>query len=439
MTATASQIPATLAGLEVDVEDLVPYRTNPRRGNLQVIAESLRTHGQYRPIVVRKDTNEVLAGNHTLLAARDLGWTRIAATYVDCDDDTAAKIVLVDNRANDLAGYDDRLLAELLREVETDLTGTGYEPADLAALLAELDGDPESRTDVDDIPLLEPEPHTRTGDVWLLGPHRLAVGDSRDPAVVGAACAGAQASLVVTDPPYNVAYTGKTRDALTIENDAMSPEDFRRFLVDAYAAMFEHTGKGCPIYVFYATAEEINFRTALTEAGWLYKQTLLWVKNHFVMSRQDYHWQHEPILYGWRPGAAHRWYGGFTPTTLAADDQPDPRTLSKAQLLELVEGFYAQTTALREDRPARNAEHPTAKPVALLSRLIDNSSRHGELVLDPFAGSGATLIAAHHTRRTAALVELDPRYADVICKRYEAHTGITPVREADGKPHVFTE
>lgn len=432
----APRIPATLAHLAVDIDQLQPYSTNPRRGSIDTIAESLLEHGQYRPIVVRQQTGEVLAGNHTLAAARSLGWTQIAATYVDCDDETAAKIVLVDNRSNDVAGYDDALLAQLLSGLD-DLAGTGYDERDLAELLAQIAGDPAALTDADNVPVLpETPPASRPGDVWQLGPHRLVVGDACDPDVIATALAGARADLVLTDPPYNVDYTGKTADALKIDNDAMGDQAFRDFLGSAYAAMRTNTGKGCPIYVFYATAEEINFRTALLEAGWLYKQTLIWVKQHFVMSRQDYHWQHEPILYGWNPGAAHRWFGGFTPTTLLDDQELAPEQMSKAQLLAIVRDAYEHTTALRADRPARSSDHPTAKPVALLARLMENSSRLGDLVLDPFGGSGSTLIAAHHASRRAALVELDPRYADVICRRYQEHTGTVPTR--DGTPHDFT-
>lgn len=433
-TPSSPRIPAALASLAVAIDDLQPYGTNPRRGNITTIAESLAEHGQYRPIVVRRETSEVLAGNHTLAAARSLGWTEIAATYVDCDAETAAKIVLVDNRSNDLAGYDDQLLAQILTGLE-DLAGTGYDQRDLDELLASLSPDPTALTDPDDVPVLEDAPISKPGDVWQLGPHRLVVGDATDPDVIRQALDGAPADMVLTDPPYNVDYTGKTADALKIDNDAMGGAAFGAFLAEAYAAMRANTGKGCPIYVFYATAEEINFRTALVDSGWLYKQTLIWVKQHFVMSRQDYHWQHEPILYGWNPGAPHRWFGGYTPTTLVDEQDLQPEQMSKAQLLAIVQHAYEHTTAIREDRPARSTEHPTAKPVALLARLMENSSRLGDLVLDPFAGSGSTLIAAHGSSRRAALVELDPRYVDVICRRYQAHTGIVPVR--DGDPHDF--
>lgn len=429
-------IPETLAGLRVPIGRLRSYGRNPRRGNVDRIAESLQANGQYRPVVVNARTDEVLAGNHTLAAAQQLGWTEVAATFVDVDDEAAARIALVDNRANDLAGYDDQALLDLLHDVG-DLAGTGYDPAFLAELEAALDPDPAGDTDPDDIPPEPVHPFTRPGQTWLLGQHRLTIGDATDPAVVGQALGGRLAELVVTDPPYNVAYFGKTKAALTIANDEMGAAAFSAFLGDAYTAMLANTIDGGPIYVFHPDGGGLTFRQEMVAAGWELKQVLVWIKDRFVLSRQDYHWQHEPILYGWKPGAAHRWYGGFTPATVLDEDR-DPAAMTKAELLEIVQQLRAQSSAVRADRPAASRDHPTAKPTELLRQLIDNSSRPGELVLDPFGGSGSTLIAAHRSHRLAALVELDPVYADVICRRYQEHTGQQPRLEDTGEPHDFT-
>jgi DNA modification methylase len=209
----------------------------------------------------------------------------------------------------------------------------------------------------------------------------------------------------------------------------MASSAFASFLREAFTAASASTKAGGAAYVFYASAETPNFRNAFTDAGWLYKQDLVWVKDRFVLSRQDYHWQHEPIIYGWKGGAAHTWYGGYTPATVV-DEQINPAKMTKAQLLEIVTTLYDTTTAIRAERPSRNEDHPTSKPVALLTRLIENSSAHGDLVLDPFGGSGSTLIAAHTTHRRCATVELDPRYADVIARRYQAHTGVLPINGA---------
>jgi DNA modification methylase len=430
---------ADLVELQVPLAGLKPYAKNARLGNVDVIAESLQVNGQYRPIVVNRRTSEVLAGNHTLKAAKQLGWETIAATFVDVDDEAAARIVLVDNRSNDIAVYDDRALAELLQSLE-GLDGTGFDQGALDELLASLEPEKKSLEDAENVPepRIDAAPVSKVGDTWLLGDHRLVVGDSTDPGVVAEALGGAKAELVLTDPPYNVAYTGKTGDALTIDNDDMSPEAFADFLESVMSAMYGNAVEGAPIYVFYATAEEPAFRQALVDAGWLYKQNLVWIKDRFVLSRQDYHWQHEPILYGWKPGAAHLWFGGFTPTTVIDDAKPIG-DMTKAELRAIVEQLQNATTTIRADRPARNIDHPTAKPIVLLAKLLENSSRPGTLVLDPFGGSGSTLIACDYLGRKCGTVELDPVYADVICRRYQDFAGVKPVLEATGEPHDFSQ
>lgn len=249
---------------------------------------------------------------------------------------------------------------------------------------------------------------------------------------------GGGSDLVVTDPPYNVAYTGGTKDALTIQNDSMSDADFERFLAAAYAAMLGATRPGGAIYVFHAESASGAFRRTMTDAGWLYKQTLVWVKDRLVLSRQDYHWQHEPILYGWKPGAAHLWHADRTHTTVI-DAQPDFRSMRKEQLLEHLAGLYADSTVIREPRPSRNAEHPTMKPVQLITRLVQNSSRPGDVVLDPFGGSGSTIMACEYAGRCGRSIELDPRYVDVICRRWQDYTEQLPVLEATGTKHDFSQ
>lgn len=403
------RIPATLTKLAVPIDGLTPYGRNPRHGDVDLIAESLDTHGQYRPIVVRTGTNEVLAGNHTLAAAKQLGWKRIAVTFVDVDDDQAARIVLVDNRAADRAGYDDAALVELLESLP-DLAGTGWTDADLADLLAETEP-VGGFTDPDDAPepVAEGEPTiSQAGDVWLLGPHRLVVGDSRGPDVWAALLGDGKADAVWTDPPYGVSYVGKTADALTIENDSLDEPGLDALLRDAFGHALANTRPGACWYVA-APAGPLNhlFGAALKDLG-VWRQVLIWAKDHFVMGRSDYHYRHEPIFYGWTPGAAHH----------ALVDR-------------------TQDSVHEVARPQRSAEHPTMKPVELIERHLANSTVRGELVVDPFGGSGSTLIAAHRLDRRAALIELDPRYADTICRRWHAFTGKAPVLESTGEPVDF--
>ena len=416
---------------DVAVRELVPFEGNARIGNVDLIAESLQVNGQYRPIVVRKDTYEILAGNHTWKAAKQLGWRTIKVTFVDVDAATAQRIVLVDNRSNDLAGYDPEALTALLSELQ-DFAGTGYDQTDLDALLASLtgSGDPEALTDPDDVPDLPATAQSRLGDVWTLGRHRLFVGDATGD--LGPLMQGDVADLVLTDPPYNVAVEGGTKNKLTILNDKMSTSDFDAFLVASFRAMFAHARAGAPAYVFHADTGGGSFQRAFVEAGWSLKQVLVWIKNSLVLSRQDYHWQHEPCLYGWKPGAAHPWFSNRKQTTLF-DDAVDPAMMTRDELEDFVRPLLAQSTVIREDRPTRSLDHPTMKPVALLVRLMENSTRRGQIVLDPFGGSGSTLIACQTVGRCARLVELDPKYADVILRRYMEHTGDVPTDQTGRK------
>lgn len=381
----------------VAVDELKPFPGNPRVGNVDLIAESLTANGQYRPIVVRQGTNEILAGNHTWRAAKQLGWEKIWVAFVECDDATASRIVLVDNRANDVAGYNDGALLDLLGSLSS-LTGTGYDQDDLEALLTSLASPdaPTALTDPDDVPEPPATPQSRLGDVWSLGPHRLLVGDATQD--LDSLMQGDQADLVLTDPPYNVDYQGGT--GLKIENDKLLPLDFYTLLNNAFAQASANAKAGAGLYIFHADSERVTFQTAAEDTGWTIRQNLVWVKSSLVLGRQDYHWRHEPILYGWLAGSAHRWYGD-----------------------------RKQSTVLEFDKPARNADHPTMKPVGLVSYLVCNSTQTGGIVLDPFAGSGSTLIACHSTNRIARLVELDPRYADVILRRYMEHTGDTPTKQ----------
>ena len=384
----------------VAVDELVPFNGNARIGNVDLIAESLEVNGQYRPIVVRKATNEILAGNHTWKAAKQLGWRTIDVAYVDVDAVGAQRIVLVDNRSNDVAGYDPEALTALLMELDS-FAGTGYDQADLDALLASLTGvdDPEALTDPDDVPDVPATAQSRLGDVWSLGRHRLLVGDATDD--LEPLMQGDLADLVLTDPPYNVNYEGGT--GLKIENDKLTSADFYGLLFSAFGQASKNSKAGAPIYVFHADSERVNFEQAAVKAGWSIRQNLVWVKNALVMGRQDYHWRHEPILYGWLPGAGHVWAGD-----------------------------RKQTTVIEFDRPSKSELHPTMKPVGLVAYLLGNSSNRGDIVLDPFGGSGSTLIACHAEGRTARLVELDPKYADVILRRYMEHTGDTPT--CNGRP-----
>lgn len=381
------------------ISDLSTYHKNPRRGDVDAIAESLRKRGQYRPIVVNIGSHashdyEILAGNHTYLAAKKLGWKTIQATTVDVDDDQAAQIVLADNRLADLGGYDDETLSALLSDVSS-LDGLGWSQDDVDALAAALEPERDD-SEVEDVEVPDDAPQrVKRGEIWILGEHRLMCGDSTKPEDMRKLLGGGAADLWLTDPPYNVAIVGKTKKHLTIENDSWADDDeFVEFLRKAFVTALDVLKPGCAFYIWFAQTQAENFLAATDKAGMTIRQTLIWAKSTFSLGRQDYQWKHEPCLYGWKDGASHRWFSD-----------------------------RKQTTVLEFDKPARNAEHPTMKPVPLMAYEIRNSSRVGDTVLDSFGGSGSTLMACEQTGRKCVTMELDPHYCDVILKRWEDYTG----------------
>jgi DNA modification methylase len=408
-TTTTENIHATLEKLIVPIDGLQHYGRNPRRGDVDAIADSLERNGQYKPIVVRSGTGEVLAGNHTLKAAKQLGWTQIAATFVDVDDDAAARIVLVDNRTNDLATYDTPELIDLLNSIP-DLTGSGYDAAALESLYGQQEP-AVAPDDADEVPDA-PTPLTKPGDVWLLGSHRVICGDATDPVAYRALLGDERPDCLWTDPPYGVEYVGKTKDALRIENDGAA--GLAALLHDAFAASVQYLRPGAPCYIAHADTERATFEREFRGAGFLFRQNLVWVKNTMVMGHSDYHYKHEPILYGFSPGAEGR-LGRGGPRWFGADNA---------------------TTVFEFPKPGASREHPTMKPVQLVLAMLANSVRPGQIVLDMFGGSGSTLIAADIHGAHARLMELDPHYVDVICARYQKSTGQLPAR-ADGTPVDF--
>jgi DNA modification methylase len=403
-TGANEQDAGTNPGVEhVAIDSVKPFPGNPRRGDISAIKASLEANGQYRPIVVNRLTMEVLAGNHTLEAAKKLGWNEITVTYVEADPARAKRIVLADNRTNDLAGYDNESLVELLSDLE-DFEGTGYDQEDLDALLDELDQ--AARPEDVEPPPLPAKPRTKPGDLYLLGRHRLLCGDARDPAAYERRLLeNERIDLLWTDPPYGVDYEGKTADGLRIQGDATT--DLAELLAETFAATDAVLKRGARIYLCHPCGERsLTFLKAFLEVGWKLRQELIWVKDAFVLSHSDYHYRHESIFYGHKPGqgrigrGGRCWYG---------DD--------------------AQSSVLELSRPTVSREHPTMKPPELIAVALRNSSQRSHLVLDPFAGSGSTLVAAEQTGRSSRLIEIDPRYCDVVVERFEDLTGEKAKRE----------
>lgn len=350
-----------------------------------------------RPIVVNDDM-VVLGGNMRLKACKEAGLKEIPIIKAsELTEQQQKEFIVKDN-----VGYG---------EWDWDDLANNWDAAELEEWGLDIpDFKTEDEAQEDDYEIPE---HLRTdivlGDLFEIGPHRLLCGDSTQTDTFAKLFENQLADLVVTDPPYNVAYEGKTKDALTIQNDSMSDDSFYQFLYDFYTALGTYTKAGGAWYVWHADSEGANFRSAMKNAGIMVKQCLIWVKSSMVMGRQDYQWRHEPCLYGWKEGAAHGWYSD-----------------------------RKQTTILEFDRPNRNAEHPTMKPIGLIAYQIGNSSKQGDIVADGFGGSGTTMIAAHQLNRKGYLVEFDPKYCQVIVDRMIKFDPTLEVKR-NGQPYVKTE
>lgn len=409
----------------VAVGELNPYANNPRNndGAVDAVAESIREFGFKVPIIIDKN-KEIIAGHTRLKAAKKLGLKEVPV--IIATDLTPAQIKafrLADNKVAELADWDMEALAEELGGLsDIDMEAFGFDLSEFEDNanpdVVEDEGEPEYV-----------EPVCKRGQVWQLGEHRLMCGDSTKPEDIAKLMQGELADMVVTDPPYNVAYVGKTADALTIQNDSMEDSKFRAFLVDAFSAATEHIKPGGAFYIWHADSEGFNFRTAAKEAGLQIRQCLVWVKNTIVLGRQDYQWKHEPCLYGWKDGAAHYFCSARNLATVIEEDKPDIAHMSKGELQALCKQLLAnreqiETSVMYEDKPAKSEDHPTMKPIKLFARQISNSSRPGEIVLDTFGGSGTTIMAAEQLNRQARVMELDPHYCDVIIARWEKFTGM---------------
>lgn len=388
---------------EVPVDTLTEFPGNPRRGDVDAVARSLERFDQYRPIVVNARTKQILAGNHTWKAARQLGWTTIAVQWVDADEAEAKAIVLADNRTSDLGAYDDEDLAAMLASVAAAdaelLAATSYTDEDLAQLLAGL-ADPWAAPDADDAGDVPDDPVTQLGDRIVLGAHRLVCGSATDPGAWDWLCADTTIDCVWTDPPYGVAYVGKTAEALTIDNDRLDPDALYALLDGAFAELDAHMAPGARVYVAHPAGPLAAVFMRAVVDRWRLHQQLVWVKDSMVLGHADYHYRHEPILLAYKPGDG-RWGRGS-------------------------KGWYgdnSETSVLEYARPKRSAEHPTMKPVELVERMLTNSCAPGQTVADPFCGSGSTLLAAERRGAACVATELSPGYCDVIVDRWEKATG----------------
>ena len=380
---------------KVDIHKLVPYARNARTHSKEQILQlraSIREFGFVNPVIVDRELN-IIAGHGRVSAAKEEGITEVPCVFVEHMTDAQKRAyILADNKLAMNAGWDNDMLSVELSDLQGsdfDLALLGFDDAELNKLLGNADDVQDDEFDVD--AELQKPTFTKTGDIWLLGSHRLICGDSTKPETFALLMDGRPANLVVTDPPYNVNYEGS---AGKIKNDHMDGDAFYRFLLDAFMNMEQVMASDASIYVFHADTEGLNFRRAFADAGFYLSGTCIWKKQSLVLGRSPYQWQHEPVLFGWKKKGKHDWYSD-----------------------------RKQSTIWEFDKPRKNADHPTMKPLALVAYPILNSSLTGCVVLDPFGGSGSTLIACEQTERICYTIELEEKFCDVIVKRYIEQAG----------------
>jgi DNA modification methylase len=399
----------------VPVAKLIPYINNARTHSPEQIKKlraSLREFGFVNPVIIDRDYN-IIAGHGRIMAAKEEGIAEVPCVYADHLTEAQKKAyILADNRMALDAGWDEEMLRveiDALREMEFDPMLAGFDEKELAALYAG-DGDGAEDDDFDLSAALEQASFVEPGDIWTVGRHRLMCGDATKPEDVETLMGGKCANLIVTDPPYGVSF--KSASGLTIQNDSMKNEEFYSFLLSAFQAMAGVLEKGGAAYVFHADTEGLNFRRAFVDAGFHLAGCCIWVKDSLVLGRSDYQWQHEPVLYGFLQNGKHPWYSD-----------------------------RKQTTIWNFAKPKRNENHPTSKPLDLLAYPICNSSQENSIVIDTFGGSGSTMMACEKTNRICHMMELDPKYASVILRRYvEDFGGANQVYvERDGEKLMYAD
>ncbi|MBQ1781833.1 MAG: site-specific DNA-methyltransferase [Methanobrevibacter sp.] len=408
----------------VDVKKLIPYGNNAKihgKHQLEKLKESISEFGFLTPCLIDKDFN-LIAGHGRVLAAEELKMKTVPCVFVEGLTETQRKAyILADNRLGELGEWDMELVAKELLDLSEDgfnIDLTGFSIDD-----SFLDGEPVS--DVVDKSMEDylesiDKSITKMGQIWELGKHRLMIGDSTQIEQVLDLLGGGSIDLLVTDPPYNV--NVESGNNLKIENDNMKDEDFEKFLYSCFSNAASVMKQGAAFYIWHADSNGYVFRKCAIESGLMIKENLIWVKQHFTLGRQDYQWQHEPCLYGWKPGAAHYFSEKRNISTIIKSiDNLENGTLEDYK--KFVEELKESSSVQFFDKPIKDDLHPTMKPVELIEKQIKNSSREGDSVLDLFGGSGTTLLACETLKRKCFMMEYDPKYADVIISRWEELTG----------------
>lgn len=404
--------------LKVSIDTIKPYENNAKehpKEQIEQIKKSILDYGNNDPIAV-DENNVIIEGHGRYIAMQELGFDTVEIIRLEhLSEEQKRAYRLVHNKLTMNSDFNIEMLEAELAELQIqDMQEFGFD------FLPDFMDDTTNDDCIDDILQEETETTTKTGDIWLLGKHRLICGDCTDSEVVKRLFGDKKADLLLTDPPYNVAV--ENSEGMTIENDNMSDTAFYNFLQNAFSSANSVMREGTPFYIWHGESEGLNFRKACKSVAWELKQSIIWVKSQITLGRQDYQWKHEPCLYGWKAGGSHYFIKNRKQSTVI-DDDIDLDLLTKDELREMLSEILEPSTIMRENKPLKNGEHPTMKPVPLIKKQVKNSTKKGEIVLDIFGGSGTTLLACEELDRICFMCELDPKYCDVIIKRWEAHTG----------------
>lgn len=405
--------------LQVSIDSIKPYENNAKehpKEQIEQIKKSILDYGNNDPIAV-DENNVIIEGHGRYIAMQELGFDTVEIIRLEHLTEEQKKAYrLVHNKLTMNSDFNIEMLEAELAELQIqDMQEFGFD------FLPDFMNDTTDEDDIiDEILQEETEPTTKTGDIWILGKHRLICGDCTDSEVVKRLFGEKKADLLLTDPPYNVAV--ENSEGMTIENDNMSDTAFYNFLQSAFASANSVMREGTPFYIWHGESEGLNFRKACKSVDWELKQSIIWVKSQITLGRQDYQWKHEPCLYGWKAGGSHYFIKNRKQSTVI-DDDIDLDLLTKEELKEMLSDILEPSTIIRENKPLKNADHPTMKPVPLIKKQVKNSTKRGEIVLDIFGGSGTTLLACEELDRICYMCELDTKYCDVIIKRWETLTG----------------
>lgn len=431
---------------EIAIDKIQAYAGNSKEhpeSQIAQIIESINEFGFNDPIAI-DETGTIIEGHGRYEAIKRLGWNKVPVIRLKHLDEKKKKAyIIAHNKLTLNTGFNlEKLTEELdfLKSQDYNLTHTGFDMDELDALL-----NVENPEDIEDdyyTPDIPEDPKSKAGDLWNMGPHKLLCGSSTSEWMVNQLLGDERIDLTLTDPPYNVNYqSGST--GMTIDNDHYDNNElFGDFIEQFYTVTADKQKPGTPIYVFHAD-QRWEFRDRLERTDFLLKQILVWVKHSFTFGRADYHWRHEPIIYGWKKGESHKWYGSRDKDTVIDDTRIDYKNLKKEELIELLKHYregQATDTVIYNDKPSFNDIHPTMKPIKLLAKLIVNSSKPGDIVYDGFAGSGSTMIAADKLGRVSRNIELDPAYVDSVVARWVKHAGAKDVTlERDGKTYTYRD